>query len=164
MLTSHWIFFFRMLKGNIAQVQRPYKACEMSATSINGNKCTSLYMLLNFTGNLHARLQILWVQELCLNNAPENRTDILTLKPRHNIVTVYSKHVIVPVGKHHVRGYSGGLKKKLHTFLDWHHVPVALPHMERNPSTHCIKGSVDPTASLEIMVVKDSLPLLENEP
>lgn len=49
--------------------------------------------------------------------------------------------------KHHVIGCEGGVKKKLCTFLTLvlhgvsgqHYIPAALPPMERNPGTHCIK-------------------------
>lgn len=76
--TSHRKLLFRMLKRNTAQMQGSYKACERFSASIDDNKCAILYMLLNFTWDHHAWVQILRVQKLCLYNAPENETGILT--------------------------------------------------------------------------------------
>jgi hypothetical protein len=84
----------------------------------------------------------------------------------HNKVTDYSKYKTIPVPEHHVRGYKGGIKKRLHTFLtlvldgmrSQHHIAAAIPPMESKPGTNCIKGWINHRASLDKKVVKESLP------
>jgi hypothetical protein len=67
-----------MLEGKTAEMHGSHKACERFAASIDDNEGAILYMLLNFTRDHHAWVQIPWVQELCLYNVPENEPGTLT--------------------------------------------------------------------------------------